>query len=142
MAYKSYSDAFKNEVLIRLAVNKHDYDKTAEQMGVSTKSIQNWEKVYSKKSIPELLDRAIERLLMVIPADMKANDWAIALGILFDKWLLMQGEPTNRTETIDRRLRDLDDNEFSAVIAEAEAIIQSASSRKRDTAGDNGQTPN
>jgi len=73
MAYKKYSDEFRTEAVIRLAINQFDYAKTAEQFDVTERSLRNWEKVFPKKSVPELLERAITRLLMVIPKDMKGK---------------------------------------------------------------------
>lgn len=122
----AYSDAEVTEAMIRLAVNKYDYDKTAEQVGVSAKTLQRWDKNVSKKGVPELLERAIERLLMVIPEKMDANQWAIALGILIDKWLLLQGQATSRTELM-RVLRIESEDELSAVIREAERILETSS---------------
>lgn len=125
----AYSDGEKAEALIRLAVNKYDYDLTAEQTGISAKQIRRWDKLVPKNGVADLLERAISRMLMAIPAEMRGNDWAIALGILLDKWLLIQGEPTSRTESIERRLGDLPASELDSVIAEAERIIAEAAGR-------------
>lgn len=126
MSYKKYSDAERQEILIRLWVSKYDYERISSETGVSERTLRRWDKLVSKKSVPDLLDRAIERLLMVIPSDMRANDWAIALGILFDKWLLLQGEATSRHESISRVLDDLDADDYASVVAEAERIIADA----------------
>ena len=122
----AYSDQEVTEAMIRLAVNKYDYDKTAEQTGIDQKTLRRWDKSATKKSVPELLERAIERLLMVIPSDMKGQDWAIALGILMDKWLLTQGEPTTRTESLVRGLKDVTSSDRDAILREAEKIIAEA----------------
>lgn len=126
----AYSDAFVTEAIIRLAVNKYDYKKTAEQLAIPEMTLRRWEKNENviKKSVPELLERAIERLLMVIPPDMKGQDWAIALGILMDKWLLIQGEPTNRTESLFRGIKDITPDDRNAIIQEAERILAEAAS--------------
>ena len=97
MGYKKYSEAQIAEALIRLAINKYDYNKTSEQVSIPSRTLRRWDKDVTKKGVPELLERAIERMLMVIPANMKGSDWAIALGILMDKWLLMQCQATSRT---------------------------------------------
>ena len=120
----AYSDTEATEAMIRLAVNKYDYDKTSEQVGVPVMTLRRWNKNVTKKGVPELLERAIERLLMVIPERMDANQWAIALGILIDKWLLIQGQATSRTELM-RVLRIESEDELSAVIREAERILAS-----------------
>jgi len=117
----AYSDAFKTEVIIRLAVNKYNYQKTADQIGIPVRTIRNWEKKFPKKGVGELLDRAIERMLLVIPDTWTGTDWAIALGILIDKWLLMQGQPTSRTETIFTALEQMPDDELDEIIRQFEA---------------------
>jgi hypothetical protein len=122
----AYSDAEVTEAMIRLAVNKYDYEKTAEQVGCTSRSLRNWEKSFPKKSVPDLLERAIERLLMVIPEKMDGNTWAVTLGILIDKWLLIQGQATSRTELM-RVLRIESEDELSAVIREAERILAGSS---------------
>ena len=124
----AYSDAEVTEALIKLAINKYDYDKTASDLGISVKSLRRWDKNAPKKAVPELLERAIERLLMNIPANWKGEDWAIALGILMDKWLLVQGRATSRTETLLKSIQDLPENEYQDVLAEAERILAEANS--------------
>jgi len=136
MAYRSYSDAEVTEALIRLSVNRYDYDKTAEQIGISVKTLRRWDKDALKKTVPELLERAIERLLMVIPERWSGNEWAIALGILMDKWLLLHGEPTERTESLVRTFEALTDDERYAVVEEAKQIIANIST-VRTGDGDN-----
>lgn len=128
MPYKRYSDNERAEALIRLAVNKYDYEKTAEQCGISDRTLRRWDKVAIKKGIPELLERAIERMLMVIPSDMKGSDWAITLGILIDKWQLIRGAPTDRTETISRKMGGMSEDEFADVLSEANRILEESTS--------------
>ena len=119
----AYSDGEKAEALIRLAVNRYDFDKTAKETKISAKTIRRWDKSVPKKSVSDLLDRAITRLLMSIPQTMTGQEWAIALGILLDKWLLTQGEPTARTESIERRVSELTDDEYEELLAESRRIL-------------------
>ena len=133
----AYSDAFKTEAVIRLATNKYDYQMTADQMGIPARTLRNWEKSFPKKGVPELLERAIERMLMVIPKDMSGHDWAVAMGILMDKWLLLHGEPTQRTENIMQTFGELTEDERRAVVEEAQQIIAEFSSS--GTFGSNGR---
>lgn len=129
MAYKNYTDGEQSEAMIRLAINRYDYYTTSNQTGISVKTLRRWDKDAPKKSVADLLDRAIERMLSVIPQNMTGNEWAIALGILLDKWLILQGEPTSRNENINTQLDNLDADEYERVVAEAETIIASAKSR-------------
>ena len=59
-------------------------------------------------------------MLLVIPDSWSGTDWAIALGILMDKWLLLQGQPTNRTETIFTALEQMPDDELDEIIRQFE----------------------
>lgn len=124
----AYSDAERTEALVKLAVNRYNYKLTAEQTGVTVRTLRNWENNYPKKTVPLLLNRAIERLLMVIPEKWDGNEWAIALGILMDKWLLLQGEPTSRAESVFKTIEEMSDSERDAVITEAERILAEATS--------------
>jgi len=135
MAYKNYSDAFKTEAMVRLAINRFDYEKTAEQTGVTERSLRNWEKDFPKKGVPELLERAIERMLMVIPENWTGHDWAVSLGILIDKLQLIHGEPTERTENIFTAIQSLPDDELDDIIRQFE---QAANGRSVVT-GKNGK---
>jgi hypothetical protein len=76
--------------------------------------------------VGELIERALSRLLVAIPAQMSGHEWSIAVGTLMDKWLLVQGQATARRESVSRLLSGLSDDEYRAVIAEAERIIESA----------------
>lgn len=125
MAYKYYSDAEITEALIKLAINKYNYEMTASDTGISVKTLRRWARMPQKKGVPELLERAIERMLMNIPTNWSGHDWAVALGILMDKWLLVQGKATSRTETIARRL-GVSVDELDDVLAEADRILAEA----------------
>ena len=126
MAYKQYSDAETAEAMVRLAVNKYDYEKTSQDTGVPVRTLKRWSSMTPKKGVPDLLERAIQRMLMVIPDKWDGNSWAIALGILMDKWLLMNNKATSRTETIARRFSELSENELDDVLAEANRILEEA----------------
>ena len=123
MTYKHYSDAERSEAVIRLAVNGYDYKTTAAEMGVSIPTLRRWNKDIPKKGVAELLERAVERLLMKIPPDLGGQQWAVALGILLDKWLIVQGQPTTRSESVTRRVMGLTDAEYYDVLDEAEKLL-------------------
>jgi hypothetical protein len=133
----AHSDAEVGEALIRLAANKYDFAKTAKEVGVAVSTLRVWTNSRPKKGVLELLDRALERCLMRVD-EVPAKELPVLMGILFDKWLLTQGEPTSRTETIAREVANLTPTEQDAVIAEARAII--AEARSRRVAAGNGQS--
>lgn len=130
----AYSDAEVGEAMIRLAINKFDYNLTAEQLHISAKTLRRWDTNVPKKRIPELLERTIERMLMIIPEKWNGQDWAIAIGILIDKWQLVRGEPTSRAETIFRNLELMSDDELDKLYAEFETAA------RRGVAGAGGES--
>lgn len=122
----AYSDGEKAEAMIKLWTSKYNWQDTSDELGIPVRTLRRWDKSVPK-NIPDLLERTIQRMLMVIPTDMNAHSWGVALGILFDKWFLAQGEPTSRIERIEHQLGQLSDDEYSRVVEEAEAIIAQAS---------------
>ena len=135
----AYSDAEKAEGLILLAVNFYDFEKTAADLGIADSTLRAWDKksleIAQKKDrfdTLDLLERAIQRLLMKIPEPKNLQEWGIAMGILLDKKALFSGMPTSRTENISTRIEEMNDSERDAVIAEAEAIFAEAASGSRD----------
>jgi hypothetical protein len=128
----AYSDAFRTEAIIKLAINKYDYQKTADQVGVPVRTLRNWEKNFPKKGVQDLLERAISRLLMAIPSDMSGHDWSITLGILLDKWLLIQGKATSRVENLFGALEQIGDDELDQLIAEFEQAASIEPSEDRE----------
>ena len=131
----AYSDGEVAEALVRLAVNKYDYKLTSNQLNIPVRTLRRWDKNVPKKGVQDLLDRAISRLLMAIPADMSGHDWAVTLGILLDKWLLLQGKATSRVETLFGALEQIGDDELDQLIAEFEqaASVEPSEDRKEAT---------
>ena len=117
----AYSDGEVAAALVKLAINKYDYQKTSDQLGIPKMTLRRWNKKVPKRDIAGLLEHAIEHLLASIPEKMTAESWAIALGILMDKWLLVQGKATSRNENISRM--GLNPDELDDVLAEAERIL-------------------
>jgi transposase-like protein len=145
----AYSEEFKAAALIRLAANKNDIDRTAAEIGCSPASIRRWadgqtvqKKVQKKETfanqsdltVADYLEQAVKQMLGSVPDNMKGNDWAIALGILLDKWLLLGGQPTERVENITRWLEELPGDVYDDVVKQAEDVVKSYS-RRRDSAG-------
>ena len=128
----AYSDVEIAEALVRLAVNKYNFQLTSDQLGIPKQTLRRWNKNVPKKGVQGLLERAISRLLMAIPADMSGHDWAVTLGILLDKWLLMQGKATSRIENLFGALEQIGDDELDQLISEFEqaASIEPSEDRK------------
>ena len=127
----AYNEEEIAEVLISLALNRYNVSKTEEETGVSSRTIRRWAKNATKKGVPELLERAVEQLLMKIPDKMTGEEWAVALGILMDKWLLMQGQATSRTEqNIYGWLQNLPDKELDKLVKEFEQAANNVVSSK------------
>src|SRR5574339_706823 len=133
LGQKYASDFDKAASVMLLAKNKQNYALTADMLGVSEQTIRNWEKesLTKNEAIPVILENTIKKLLEMMPTKWTGNTWAVAFGILMDKWLLVNGQPTQRTvtESIFTELENLDEEEQSGIIREAERIIKEAASR-------------
>jgi hypothetical protein len=125
---KYHSDFEKEAAMILLAKNQNDFAITAEQLGITERTLYEWQKLsFSKKeALPVLLEMAIKKMLDMMPDKWTGNSWAIAFGIMMDKWLLVNGQPTQRTENILTDIDNMNEKEKDAILAEAERIIQSA----------------
>lgn len=119
----AYNEAQITEALVTLALCKYDYKTAAEKTGIGSKTLQRWNEDKRPKTIPELLERAISEILMRIPDRWDSRDWAVAVGILMDKWLLLQGEATERTETLVREIETLTEAEKIELYHEAKRIL-------------------
>lgn len=132
---KKYHNEFEQAAgLILLAKNGNDYEATAKQLNVHVDTIYKWQKTSSskKEALPILLEEAIKRMLELMPEKWTGNSWAIAFGIMMDKWLLINGQPTQRTENILTDLENLSEAEKDNILAEANRIIATANSRGAD----------
>jgi len=140
----AYSDAEKGEALIMLAINFYDFEKTSASLGMAENTLRAWDKksteIAQKKDrfdTADLLERAVQRILMSIPKPVTLHEWAITVGILLDKVALFQGMPTQRAESIVRTLQEMQDDEFTNVLAEAERIL----AETKSGSGNNGHQP-
>jgi len=134
-----YEPSERAEAIIRLAVNKYDYGKTATELGVNPKTLRRWEKDVPALGIEEYLERAISRLLLIIPTKWNGKDWGIAIGILMDKWLLIQGAPTSRVESVVKSFETLEEEERNAVVERARQIIAGLSESSADRSDGRGE---
>lgn len=126
-----YTDAEKAEVIIKLAINHYNYQRTSDETGIPWRTLRRWaSNAPSKPGIMALLERALERVLMQVPDDMGGRDWAIALGILMDKWLLSQNKATARSELVTKKLGGLSGPELDELLDEAESILSEAAQRR------------
>lgn len=124
----AYTDLEKVEAIIRLAVNKHNIKKTAEETGIGASALRRWSKEI-KLEVPDLLDRAVQHVLASVPDNIGAEHWGVIVGILVDKWLLMHGRPTAITEhSLLSKLGVDDPAELDLVLQEAERILLEANS--------------
>ena len=124
MSYKAYSEAEIAEALVKLAINKNDFDKTSAETGISTGSLKRWSKMQRNDSVPVLIEDTIKMLLLNIPDKISGHDWAITLGILLDKYLLINGAPTQRTESINHSVSELTDDEYQRELEAAQESIR------------------
>lgn len=139
----AYSDKQKAEALIRLAVNGNDFKKTAGELGIPFSTLWRWDKNENIREnenkkivieneidqkvtldIPTQLEVALGHLLSLIPTSWDGNAWAVAVGILTDKWQLLRGGPTQRLEMIFQMMDQMPDDELNSLISEFEAAAR------------------
>ena len=132
---QTYHNDFERAAgVLLLATNNQNYKLTADQLGVSESTIRNWEKESLTRNIalPFMLEMTLKKLLEMMPDIWTGNSWAVAFGILMDKWLLVNGQPTQRTESIFGEIDNLPQEEKDSIVREAERIISTAVSRRAD----------
>lgn len=140
----AYSKQQKADALLKLAFNNHDFKKTASETGISEKQIRRWaqgqnirnvskspekdDDIVPDVSVAEILEQAVKKLLGSVPKDMSGSQWATAIGILMDKWLILQDQPTQRIDVIARMLERLPADEYDDILREAEEVLREARS--------------
>jgi len=137
-----YTDEFRaNAVLMLEAAGYPDSDgalaRTSRHLQVPHSTLRRWywktqnpppsEMVQKKKiDLRAAIREEIEGILDYMGYAREDADYralGTVFGIMVDKLQLLSGEPTARTETITRWLDELPQDEYDAVIAEAERII-------------------
>jgi transposase-like protein len=133
---KHHSEFEKAAGIILLARNSGNIEETAKQLNIDKSTLHRWiaESETKKEALPILLEQAIKKMLDMMPDKWTGNSWAIAFGIMMDKWLLVNGQPTARTEqtTVISDLDQMNDKEKDAILTEAERIIREAISGRPD----------
>ena len=125
---EKYTEEQRRIALARLAVNDGDYDKTAEETGVTARSLRRWAGVEEKPSIPELLEIVLADLLTTGPSEsIHPKTWADTVSVLIDKWLVINEQPTSRIETLFQTMETLADDDLDRVLFRLEALETSLS---------------
>jgi transposase-like protein len=133
---RRYSDEERANALAALAANGGNVNRTASQLRIPAKTLENWQKgschpeaaengERKKGPMADALEAVAWKLLDSIPekiARAPLNQTATALGIALDKARLLRGEPTNITQD----LAGLSDDELDRRIADVEGRIAAA----------------
>jgi len=133
----AYSEIQKVKALTLLATNGNDYKKTSEQIGIPPLTLWRWnkgenEKNDNKKSLRQMLELAAEELFEMMPTEWSGNSWAVAIGIITDKILLLDGNPTSRSETIATKLGSMEPEKLEEIMQEAMDIVAGAEREKAE----------
>lgn len=119
MDRKQWTDQDKATALAALDANNGNVNRTAKQLHIAESTLRSWTNgrgtnsdvaVLHEVKKGELADRLEEiahRILNTLPDKLKdanVQQLATALGIVLDKKQLLEGKPTERTETIDTTL--------------------------------------
>ena len=126
-ALSKYPDRVKAEALILMALNNYNSHVVSEIMNIPASTIRRWNRTLAEDitriPVQVMIDRTINHLLGHIPQNLSGRDWVEAVSVLMDKWLLMNGLPTNRTQLLGKGFFGLDDNELALVLTDAQSII-------------------
>lgn len=129
-----HDDDFKSWVYVTLQGNSGNVYKTAKETGVHEATLRTWVKKWQNEGVPEVIldkipdiveaevdqwssvrNKALQKLLSLIPQATERQLSALAniAGMAEDKVRMIQGLPTNRTETVQRNLPNAEDvNKF------------------------------
>jgi len=75
------------------------------------------------------IETELERILGAMEKVREKADYkslAIAFGILADKYQLIRGAPTSRTERVTKELQEASDDDLERIIAQAEKMAADA----------------
>lgn len=127
--HKVFTEMERSAAITMLAVSGYDFTGTAEKIGVSIGTLKSWNKDdRNNRSIPSMIEGAIKQLLNSMPTEWTGNTWAVALGILMDKWLLLRGDPTVRSESIIHSIIDgmpgMTEDDKAEIVRQAEYILE------------------
>lgn len=133
MTRRRYSDEDRATALAALEANGGNVIRTARETGIPRGTLRSWAaggspppaKVRREKKA-DLIELLEERLRQILGITVRDNadlqSLAIFAGVLFDKYLLLQGKATQRVAFTDA-LDNKSDAELEDYIAEAEAIL-------------------
>ncbi len=109
---RHYSEEDKATALAVLAANNGDLRKTARDLGIPKSTLERWIYIQNtvvsaiadtkKKELSTELEELAYKIVGVMPdklASANLQQLATSLGITIDKMQLLQGRPTERSET-------------------------------------------
>lgn len=152
-----YSEAFKAKAVARLYSEGYPdksgaLRKIADELDVTHPTLARWAK--GGKAAPDtevirqavfameaVLEAEIEKILEQMDKVREKADYralAIALGIIFDKYQLLRGAPTSRSERVLHDMRSRSNEDLENVIQRAEELAQDAFDRAGDTTPSSG----
>lgn len=100
--------------------------------------IVRWYQENADVTVPEMLEAAIKWTLQHAPTNFDPRQWAIAMGVLMDKWLLINNKPTQRLESILSGVlpEGMTQKDVDAVIREAQSILDAGQTAGGGVGGD------
>lgn len=138
MARRHYSDEDRASALAVLEANGGNVSQTSRELGIPRGTLRRWQaggapppaqmRQEKKASLLDLLEERLRQILGIpVSEDAGLQSLAIFAGVLFDKYLLLQGKATQRV-AIGDDYDEKSDAELKSIIAEAESIVREAGS--------------
>lgn len=108
-------------------------EKVAET--ISSSEVVAWFRNNDDMTVPEILEAAIRWTLDHAPKDFDPRQWAITMGILMDKWLLINNKPTQRLEQILSGVlpEGFSASDIDSIIREAQSILGTGEENSGDS---------
>ena len=122
---RSFTNEEKQEALFLLSMMKYDYGKASDILEVPVSLLQEWVRTIDlRRPILLHLETTLEAMLRSVPENWAGADWAKALELLLDKYIVMVGGPTSITEVRSTESSTLNEKELDDILETARMILE------------------
>ena len=116
---RRYPETYIAQALIRLEMNGGNVARTAAELQISPKRLQQWRSDYNDNfefQMDKVLERSIKLVRGMMPAEFTPQEWSQSLEILLDKWLTLNGQNITRIEVMMSELGNKSNSELDDLI--------------------------
>jgi len=111
------------QFMLHLALHEYNYSTTSAEYGVPIRYLKYWSNSADiERPIGPLIERAIEKLLLKVPAHEFPREWADSLTALIKQWVVIQEQMYKRTELLLGMSTDINLSQLTRVVNVAERM--------------------